>query len=386
MLFNMDVEINDIRSSKDFRGITFSKYQKSKVKAELLKSLDASKVESACYWAAELVCAGHMIDLWDCFIMYMSKDVHLGCPRLPVYLENRFNVFKEIITNGYVGQELRMRNDPRVRSLFSEIVGVLCYCKKKLAFTQVKIKTDDEFNMTTLASKLVAPRITYAEQVFKKEDPKELFIAANEFAYHVSDSKSAVQACYWFEWIMEFEKRCKKNKEMISCARRTFVAVQDKYQMEPIWLVWHIILSSTNDNKDLILQRILNALLSIYCIRFTPGVKSRRRYIIYFAISILTEHVNIAVPIINNERQIKNIVDKIDVVYQDVKKNEIRPATDYLSVHVKKSNLDKTIERLNKINDISNPPILDKANSRPTHDVSRESHDILHKTKNIIIS
>ena len=57
----------------------------------------------------------------------------------------------------------------------------------------------------------------------------------------------------------------------------------------------------------------------------------------------------------NDKKVIENIVSKIDVVYKDVKKNEVSPETDYLfnGMESTKSNLDKTIERLEKMNKIS---------------------------------
>ena len=51
----------------------------------------------------------------------------------------------------------------------------------------------------------------------------------------------------------------------------------------------------------------------------------------------------------NNQLQITKISKNTDIVYKDVKKNEQAPATGYLEVQQGMTNLDKTIERLEKM-------------------------------------
>ena len=348
-----DIEINDIRSSAEFSGVSFSKFQKSKVKLELLNSLVTSKVEPACFWSAELICAGHYADVWEIIILFICRYIHLGNPKLPIYISLRFEVFKEVMNNGYVGNELRLRNNQKIRKLFAEIMCVLCHSRKKHNFEPVKIKNEEEFSMTHMASRLKAPTINYANEIFRKDDPKEMYIAINEFAYHISgESHNVVSACYGLEWILEFDAICKGKKELCVCENRQFPAVQDKFKNDNIWIIWEVILAQCSKKNDPLTLKIINALLEIFCIKYSSGVKKRRRFVIYFAIALLTEPVDFKIEMINNKTEIDVIVNKIGLVYKDVKKNELAPATDYLFNNVdggNKSNLDKTIERLEKM-------------------------------------
>jgi len=371
------IEINDKRGIQEFRGLSFSNFQKSKVRTEFLTCLVNNKIEPACYWAAELICAGHFLDVWDSIILFCSKYIHLGNPKLPIYIAMRFTNFKDIMSNGYVGNELSMRNNVKVRQLFSEVICILCQSRKKHSLETVKIQKEDEFDMTHMASKLKAPSIEYAKDVFRSDDPKELYIAMNEFAYHISSqSKNSVTACYWLEWILEFETLCKHNKEASVAETRTFAPVLDKFQKDTIWIIWELIMqeaknkgiSSNNNtiksisnkninknnsnNKHPLTEKIVKALLELFSIKYTSGVKKKRRFIIYFAITLLTENVDYNIDIISNKHHVDSIMQKIGLVYKDVKKNEITLGDDYLFHGLERTNLDKTIERLDKMNEI----------------------------------
>ena len=348
-----DTDINDKRSSSEFKGVTFSKFQKSKVKGELINSLIKSKIEPACYWAAELICAGHYSDLWEIILIFIGRYIHLGNPKLPIYISMRFKSFKEIISNGYAGNELSMRNNIKIRHLFAEVISVLCHSRKKHSLEAIKIEKNDEFNIAHMASRLKAPAITYVQDIFKPDDPKELFIAMNEFAYHLTkESKNSVSACYWLEWILEYETLCKHKKELFIGEARQIAPIQDKFKNDVIWIVWEVILRECNNNKNPVIIKIVNALLEMFSIKYSSGVKKRRKFLIYFAISILTEPFDLAIDIINNKKELDIIIQKIGVVYKEIKKNEESLNVDYLYSGVEKTNLDKTVGRLEKMNSI----------------------------------
>jgi hypothetical protein len=348
----MDIyEINDVREQKAFKGITFSEFKKSDAKKELVNSLVKSKIEPACYWSAELICAGQYADLWDTIIGFYTKHIHIGNPKLVTYLDLRISNFKELVNNGFKDQELRLRNSEKMRKLFCEIMCVLCEARRRHCYAEVKVKKED-FDLTQMTERFKAPNVKYAESIFLKEDPKELFIAANEFAYNLAeDGKNCVSACYWMEWIMEFENICKQKKEKFKCERREFANVESKCQMDIIWIVWDIFLEESKKRSNLI-QRIVNSALNIFCLRYRTGCHKKRRLIMYFIIGVFTEPFSVEEEIVKDKAKILVITQNINKIYKQIKKNEYSPGTDYLYQNAKASNLEKTIEKLDKMNSL----------------------------------
>ena len=231
-----------------------------------------------------------------------------------------------MFANGYIDNELALRNNNKIRKLFAELICILCNSRKKHAFESLSIKDINDFNITNLTLKLKAPTIKYSEEIFKKQDPKELYIAINEFAYHISnDSKDIRTASYWIEWILQYETICKQKKLTCNCERRNFIPVDEKYQMEIIWIIWECLIKEAKKKKLPIYTKIINALLNLYCIRFSPGIKRKRKYTIYSAIAFLTEDINLNIALVQNKNLVEIISNKINIIYKEVKKQEVSP-------------------------------------------------------------
>ena len=350
-----DYEIADKREQKSFKGITFSGYKKGEAKKQLLNSLLNNKIEPACYWSIEFICAGHFIDLWDIILLFYSKYIHLGNPRLPLYLSLRFSSFQDIVLNGYIDNEIKMRNNKKIRQLFAEIFSILAMSIKKYEMTQIKVSKDD-FNISNISDKTCADKVIYAQSIFKSEDPKELFIAINEFIYNLTVNKNSRNCFYWLEWLIDYETIYKKkNKSDLICATRTLSGLTNKNAKDFIWILWEIILNESNRLSEHI-NKINLSLIKLFSIKYNSSCKKKRRFLIYSAISLITEITNFKIPIINDERTIEAVKSKIDVIYKQVKKSELKPDTDYLFNNSisKNTNLENTIKKLDKMNSLNN--------------------------------
>jgi hypothetical protein len=348
--------ITDIRTIKDFKGVTFSNFKKSDCKNLLIKSLIQGSIEPSCYWSIQYICAGHFLDLWDIILLFISKYIHLGNPRIALYIEMRYGNFRDIVHSGYGGNELELRNNNKIRILFAEVICILCLSVKKHNLS--KIKVDKKcFDMSNITEKLQADNVEYAKSFFNNGDPKELFIALNELAYHIKSTRSSMDACFWLEWILEFEAICKKDKKHALVANSRYLApIDSKYASDIIWIVWELLISEASIRNDATVIRVITSFMNLFSIQYNNGCKRKRRFILYNAISLLTDSVNYTIPIYKGDTKIKNVKEKIHLIYKDIKKGEMKPATDYLfnnSITGAKSNVENTMSKLGKMDSIN---------------------------------
>jgi hypothetical protein len=354
---NDNSTINDMRLPNEFRSITFSEYKKTQVKTQFTLSLVNNKIEPACYWCSELICAGHFMDVWEVIFHFAGKYIHVGNPKLFIYLEKRYSTFREIMSQGMFLNELQLRNHPVIRQLFAQIVAVLITSNKKYSVEAVKINKQEEYDITQMTDRFIAPNIQYINDIFKKDDPRELFIAANEFAYNVSKDKLNMRnACYWIEWIIEFDLICKKRKQPCFCETRPFVKVETKFRNDCIWILWETLFHYCNEKDNAFISELMSSIYALFCVKYTTASCKRRRYLLYFAVALLTENVSTNIDLFSNKTFIHTVTNNINRVYRQVKKKEHVPTTDYLFNNLEQENaFEQSLRKLQLVNSMDAP-------------------------------
>jgi len=211
----------------------------------------------------------------------------------------RYQGFKKIMEGT---TELAVRNNPEIRKLFLEMVCVLASSKRSHAYEIISIPKEEGIPKT----RLKAPTIEY-NKAFRPNDPKELFIPMNEFSYMLHE-KNAIGACFWIEWLLAFfhKRKC---------------VLTDRQSKDPIWLVWETILLYA---KDPMVEKVVRASLSLFSAAYSPSSKEKRRFMMYYAITLCCEPVSFDVEIITNKKIIEQAYVKGDLLFQEKKLHEVK--------------------------------------------------------------
>jgi hypothetical protein len=291
--------IEDIRTEDQFKVMTFSKYKRTDVKKEWMNTMNKGLLEACCNWTTELICSGLLLDLWELLFLFSFRNIHRGNPKLPLYLDMRYQGFKKLMEGT---TELAVRNNPEIRKLFLEMVCVLASSKRSHAYEIISIPKEEGIPKT----RLKAPTIEF-NKAFRPNDPKELFIPMNEFSYMLHE-KNAIGACFWIEWLLAFfhKRKC---------------VLTDRQSKDPIWLVWETILLYA---KDPMVEKVVRASLSLFSAAYSPSSKEKRRFMMYYAITLCCEPVSFDVEIITNKKIIEQAYVKGDLLFQEKKLHEVK--------------------------------------------------------------
>ena len=325
--------IVDNRATNVMKLTSFSGYRISEVKKCMYNDILQQKLESACNWGSELICSGQIDEVWNIFVLFVSKHVLLANPKLPIYIEERYNTYKNLVNTEMEMStteewgKLEIRNNFKVRELIAEVCAIILFSARKPGIEFIKINTEDEFNVFNITKKCFAPNTSFAKPIMRNEDSKELWIAINEFSYQINNMDNHVpdimKSIYWIEWVIGFNIICKKNKTKCVCEPRIKYKVDSRYQVDIVWLLWDALLYYS-EKRGGIYFKIIQGLSSMYCIEYSDTVAKKRKTILYHAVMILTEPFNMGVKIIdsNNLMYCDVAIQNIHEVYREKRVNE----------------------------------------------------------------
>lgn len=318
--------IHDLRIVQDMKTSSFSGYKKTQALKQLGTELIKQDIVNACFWAFDLLCAGHFYDVIEQFISVFSKHIHVAQPSIGIYLSSRLSIFETIVDSGYRETILLLRNHKTIRSFVCEIICILCFAKHAHAIDIIKI-TKNDFNPQSIIDKTRATNEYYATHYFDDEyDPIILFPAVNEFVYHLVDTKSSIDACYWIEWIANFTAISNKHKNKLIAKTRLFpsVSILPKFQKEVIWIIWTILLFITK--KRPAAHKLVLSLLSLYAFQYNGhSIYTKRRHLVYTAIQIgCAVQTTYCPTVLDSDKKpiVAHIVTRVDNVIQEIAQHQ----------------------------------------------------------------
>ena len=342
-----------------FRVKSYSGFKKADIKKQWIQSILEGNIEGTTYWCADMICSGYLLEIWDTIFYVMSKHIYMANPKLPYLLLNRYQQFKTIILTAdnvsWVGREVQLRNHAKMRTIFAEICVILCLSQKRHPVQEPKIAPLD-FDLTTMAGKMRAKSrgTDVLNRIYRQgDDPPELYLPLLELTYSIYYEHNWLQSIYWLNWMLDFERMCIRRKDpaICKCYNRYEVMppdfnVNQKYATDMIWLIWELMdillldlqittspihtqlyksYSATQAKKSAAYtQKIGEALKSLFCVRYNPAQKRKRRYILYFIFGMLCEPINTDIPFCGSPEVIHSVMDKIGNVYKYIQQDVIK--------------------------------------------------------------
>lgn len=316
-----DYLINDRRTIDYFKKLSFSNYEKKSVLAELKKSIIDYRLEPAVYWSTELLISGCINELIDLINKISCLYINKTSPQLPILLYDRICRIDNIMLRYNDKKNLEYRNDQQLRNIICELISILALSNKKMLPPIKKIK-ESYFNIEILKNRLKAQNLELIQNIMRENDPEELQIACNEFAFCLNNNTSCDLIFFWLSWILTWEKKIIKKKGKCICAYRDIVESKE-CNTDIIWLIWDIIVNETNKRVNINLKKSIDALFSLFKKNYKTSYKSKRIDFIIYCIILLVDTKDYDISVNNLLPIVIQSCCNINLMYQNAKKNEI---------------------------------------------------------------
>ncbi len=314
--------IEDDRQEDAFRQTTFSGHRKTEVRKELVKAMRDSRHETACHWAAELVCSGDIESILPAAIEVYSRHIHTGNPRLALYLASAIRRYTDLLAADPFKIMIHLRNNTAIRELICELVVVLCEAPKHHELVDAPFNPARDLDLTDEAgSRCRATGLEFAEHLFAEGDCPDLFIPINELAFCLATRAPVQDACFWIDWVLAYEALCRSQHAPCTIKPRYNSSVSVKQQSHPVWMLWELFNRSAADRGGQ-MPELVSALCTLYAYEFTVTASRKRRPILYMCVTLLTCPVQMPNQVIFGKQVIRDAVANIGIIYSRIKEKE----------------------------------------------------------------
>jgi|TARA_R110002074_G_scaffold255067_3_gene427568 hypothetical protein len=292
---NKNYLINDSRKSSMFSKKTFSNYVKKDTINMLEKNLILSKLHEASFLAIELHISMYNNLVLETIFNTASLYTNIDYPKMPNQLYQLYlkylNALKECDSKCV---NFDNRNNQEIRNIFSHLVSICCLAPKNNNF-QLGLLTkisDLDFEYFIIKKNIKSSSLDLTKDMFFENEPNELILVLNEIAYLLREEKENIKDIfYWISWMIELEKKHKKNKQEFNLKPRKIDGITEKLSAFWEWILWNIILNEVYFRNKPDLYQQIYALYNFYKFNFKKS--SRKKYMIYINHSIYLLKKNI---------------------------------------------------------------------------------------------
>ena len=312
--------IHDIRTQKDFKGITICGYKRKDVLNAYQNSIINNKLEDAIRWCTELHSTGLNNQIWDSLKMIYIKYIHINSPKYFFYILKREKDYQRIIETYPKKHEIFSRNNQEIRNLYAELTAISTLTKKNNLFLpkSLPVINSKSFENDDIKKRMLAKNLDNIIDYIHNTTSNEIKLACNEILTNISSKYGTLQNClYWYLWIEKLDSNKKTDDKILYSSK---INNEDKYYDHWTTILWNIILDfqSYLDKNNLILLKKIH---HIYKKNFKPSQISKNKYYFFIAFYILKENIKWNINIFANEYLIIQTNANINRMYENIIKN-----------------------------------------------------------------
>ena len=312
--------IHDIRTQKDFKGITICGYKRKDVLNAYQNSIINNKLEDSIRWCTELHSTGLNNQIWESLKMIYIKYIHINSPKYFFYILKREKDYQRIIESYPKKHEIFSRNNQEIRNLYAELTAISALTKKNNLFLpkSLPVINSKSFENDDIKKRMLSKNLDGIIDYAHNTTTNEMKLALNEILTNISSKYGTLQNClYWYLWIEKLENNKKTDDKILYTSK---INNEDKYYDHWTTILWNIILDfqSYLDKNNLILLKKIH---HIYKKNFKPSQISKKKYYFFIAFYILKEHIKWNINIFANEYLIIQTNANINRMYENIIKN-----------------------------------------------------------------